>query len=154
DLYRRGSDQGGGAPRAGGNGSVRRDRARVRADGRWGEHREGRRHAGDGSADDVTAAVESCRASSRAARSEAGLSASSSQSAGKGGADKAEGRREAASCGAGEERQRVRRQCCCASARDGRTGVLVVYLEITCTSLPQAAPTSALSGRGMKTVFA
>src|SRR5438874_12611120 len=95
DLYRRGSDQGGGAPRAGGDGSVRRDRARVRADGRWGEHREGRRHAGAGSADEVTAAVESGSASSRAAGSEAGLSASSSEAAAKGGAAKAEGRRDA-----------------------------------------------------------
>jgi len=40
----------------------------------------------------------------------------------------------------------------CAPARDRRTGVLAVYLGITCTSHPRAAPTWALSGRGMRTV--
>src|SRR5205807_1063541 len=70
------------------------------------------------------------------------------------GAAKAEAGRESASPGgAAEEGQRLRSQRRCATARDRRTGVLAVYLGITCTSHPRAAPTWALSGRGMRTVF-
>src|SRR6266511_121493 len=165
DLHRRRPDQGRGSAGTRGEGAVRGRFAGVRADGRGRKFSEGRWNPRDRTDGHVTSPRRTRSAAYEARPRRPCVTAPEGAGAGKAcsgetcgsqaGGDKAEAGGETASTGrAAEKGQGLRRQRRRAPARVHRTGVLGVYLGITCISPPQAAPTSASSGRGTRTVFA